>query len=182
MPSDPTDNRRWYCLKTQPKREKLAAGNLATLPDVEVFFPQARMEKKIRRVKQVVHEPIFPGYLFARFSLEKSLKSVCFSLGVAYLVKKGEDPAYVPDSVIAELESISDNGVVDLPTLPLQIGERVKVISGIFAGESLPVVELIPSQHRVALLMDLLGGPHRIVIDEDQIEPPRHHNPLARIP
>lgn len=182
MLPDQADDWQWYCLKTQPKKEKLAASNLATLPGVEVLFPQARMEKKVRRVKQIVHEPLFPGYLFARFSLENNLKSVCFSLGVSYLVKKGDEPTTVPSAIIEEIESISDNGIVDLPALPFEIGEQVKIISGIFAGESLPIVELIPSRRRVALLMELLGRPQRILIDEDHIAPPRYQNPLARTP
>ncbi len=71
---------------------------------------------------------------------------------------------------------------MDLPALPFEIGEQVKIISGIFAGESLPIVELIPSRRRVALLMELLGRPQRILIDEDHIAPPRYQNPLARTP
>ena len=46
-PSEPA----WYCLKTQTKREAIAAAHLRELEGVEVFCPMLRYRKATRRGK-----------------------------------------------------------------------------------------------------------------------------------
>src|SRR5258707_3918560 len=57
----------WFCLKTQPKREHLAAIMLRRQFSVECFSPRLRFRRMTRRGPVWFVEAMFPGYLFARF-------------------------------------------------------------------------------------------------------------------
>src|SRR5271166_6904013 len=57
----------WFCLKAQPKREHIAAACLRQISEVEAFCPRVRFRKRTNRGPVWFVEPMFPGYLFARF-------------------------------------------------------------------------------------------------------------------
>ncbi len=57
----------WFCLKTQPKREHLAATALRRQFAVECFSPRLRFRRMTQRGPVWFVEAMFPGYLFAKF-------------------------------------------------------------------------------------------------------------------
>ena len=57
----------WFCLKTQPKREHLAATALRRQFGVECFSPRLRFRRMTQRGPVWFVEAMFPGYLFAKF-------------------------------------------------------------------------------------------------------------------
>ncbi len=58
--------RAWYCLRSQPKHEHIAAAHLRLLEGVTVFCPRIRFKRATRQGLVWVTEAMFPGYLFAR--------------------------------------------------------------------------------------------------------------------
>jgi transcriptional antiterminator RfaH len=61
----------WFCLKTQPKREHLAAIALRRQFRIECFSPRLRFRKMTNRGPVWFVEAMFPGYLFAKFVYSK---------------------------------------------------------------------------------------------------------------
>lgn len=62
------DGSAWFCLRSQPKHEKIAATHLLrTIAGIEVFSPRLRIRRQTRRGVVWFVEALFPGYLFARF-------------------------------------------------------------------------------------------------------------------
>src|SRR5438477_11205124 len=55
----------WFCLKTQPKREHLAATALRRQFAVECFWPRLRFRRMTQRGQDWIVEAMFPGYLIA---------------------------------------------------------------------------------------------------------------------
>jgi len=53
----------------KPQRENYAAEQTAENLSLEIFFPQMRRQKIIRRMRREVTETLFPQYLFCRFDL-----------------------------------------------------------------------------------------------------------------
>ncbi len=170
----------WYCVKTQPKREGMAFGQLATLPDVEAFFPRVRYRRAAAKGQRSVVEALFPGYLFARFSPARKARAVRYARGVAYVVRQGRELAPVPEGIIAELRALSETQVLDLPPDPWRLGENVRVIAGIFQGASGQVVGLVPARQRVQVLLELLGRENRVELSLEALEP-RHAHPLQSL-
>ena len=88
----------------------------------------------------------------------------------AVLVMDGEQPAHVPDDVIAEIRSRERNGLVELPKpRGLAPGTRVRVISGPLS-EQIGMLTLLRAHERVIVLLNLLGGQQRVEFARNAIE------------
>ena len=171
----------WYCLKTQPKRERTGAMSLSALDGVEVLFPQVRYQSQGTRGKRPTTEPLFPNYLFARFSPLYHLKAVGYARGIAYVVRQGATLTPVSEAIISEIAALApENNILDLPLQPVQAGENLRIIDGIFKGSSADVVQLVPGVERVRLLLDILGRSNEIELSLDEVERPYGH-PLRSV-
>src|SRR5436305_5645903 len=79
----------WYCARTQPKHEHIAAANLSKRLGLEVFNPRLRLERATRRGTVKVIEPVFPCYVFVRCDLTRDGDSIRHANGVSSLVHFG---------------------------------------------------------------------------------------------
>src|SRR6266702_8086274 len=95
----------WFCVRTQPKHEHIAAGHLKKEPDIQVFLPRIRFKRSTRRGPVWFTEALFPNYLFARFDLAACLRKLHHLQGVRGVVHFGEQWPTIPDDVIAELRA-----------------------------------------------------------------------------
>jgi len=82
------DSVQWYLVHSKPQQESLAVLNLQWL-GVEAFCPTLRQFKKIRRRKETVISPLFPGYLFSRFDLATEFCRVNYAIGIKNVVTFG---------------------------------------------------------------------------------------------
>ena len=88
----------WYCLRTQTKRENLAAAALREMGGIEVLSPRLRYKKATRRGKVWWVEALFPGYILARFSLSEQERAVSYAKGVSRILRFGGSAPTVPAS------------------------------------------------------------------------------------
>jgi transcriptional antiterminator RfaH len=152
-----TTDPAWYCIRTHPKHEHIAAANLRQLPNVEVFNPQLRFLRCTARGRVRSTEPLFPNYLFARFVLEVSLDKIRFTPSVTRVLSFGDRVPSIPDNVITELRhNLADNEQHVFTDVPLQ-GEEVEIVDGPFQGARAIVTRIMPAKQRVQVLMDVLG-------------------------
>ncbi|MGH7960235.1 MAG: transcription termination/antitermination NusG family protein, partial [Candidatus Binatia bacterium] len=71
----------WYCLRTKRYKENWVAHQLMGLCD-EIYLPLLREQRRIRRQYTWKIEPLFPGYLFARFIIRERFRAVRYTPGV----------------------------------------------------------------------------------------------------
>jgi transcription antitermination factor NusG len=82
----------------------------------------------------------------------------------------GEQPAHVPDAVIAEIKSRERNGFVELPKpRGLAPGTRVRVVSGPLS-EQIGMLAVLRPHERVLVLLQLLGGERPVELGHNAIE------------
>ena len=172
----------WFCVRTQTKREHIAAGHLREMEGIEVFCPRLRYRKATRRGTVWWIEPLFPGYLLARFNLMESERAVTFCQGVRGLVRFGPEIPSVPESFVQVLrDEIGSRETTDLEILTvapaIECGDEVEVAIGPLAGMRGVVVAIAPAAERVKILMDFLGQPHAIDMDLFSILLPRRPIP-----
>jgi len=169
MSSQPsTSDPAWYCLKTQTKREAIAAAHLRELENVEVFCPMLRYRKATRRGKVWWVEALFPGYVLARFSLDPDERLVMYSQGVRGLVRFGERvPAVADDFVEVLRQEVAKQGTAEVLTVGPRImeGEEVELAHGPLGGVRATVVEVLPARERVKVLLEFLGREQVIEVD-----------------
>src|SRR4026208_743381 len=95
----------WFCLKTQPKREHLAATALRRQFGVDCLSPRLRFRKLTQRGPVWFVEAMFPGYLFAKFVYSTQHRAVESSHGVQGILRFGERLATLPEDTVMALQS-----------------------------------------------------------------------------
>src|SRR5262245_47924109 len=93
----------WFCARTQPKHEHIAAANLRKRLGLEVFHPRLKIERNTRRGVVKGIEPLFPCYLFVRCA-PREFESIRYVTGISSLVHFGQKVPQISDSVIEELK------------------------------------------------------------------------------
>jgi len=168
----------WFCLKTQPKHEKLAAQFLRSQAGLEVFCPMLRFQRVTVNGKKWFQEALFPGYIFGKFPYRSHYRLVASSMGVTKIVGFGGQPAVVADEVIAELRNfVRDNEVIEI--VPQIVpGDEVTVLDGPFKGLRAVVTRVMPAKERVAVLLDLLGTQREVEVTISRVVPGKVH-PLS---
>lgn len=173
----------WYCVRTQTKREHIASGHLRDLEGVEVFCPRLRYRKATRRGKIWWVEPLFPGYVLAKFNLAEMERAVTFCQGVRGLVRFGTEIPPVTeqfmDSLRKEIRDRSDeNDPESFSVSPIiQAGDEVEVAHGPLQGMQGTVVSVAPAIERVKILLEFLGQQHPVDLDLFSILLPRRPLP-----
>lgn len=170
LTNDTDNDYPWFCLRSQPKRERIAASQLKLIEKVEVFLPLVRYQRITNKGKTARIEPMFPNYLFARFDPGLQHRAVRYAKGVAYIIRRGEVFQEVDPRIIEELRTITVDDVLELTPEPLQIGDRIQIVRGIFANSTAEVAELVPASERVVLLLEILGHPQAIELDRDDLD------------
>jgi transcriptional antiterminator RfaH len=170
----------WYCARTKPKNEHIAAANLKAQLGLEVFHPRLRSEQvTCRGVVKNVTEPVFPCYLFVRCVLEESMQQVRHVWGVSSLVHFGSRIPPVPDGIVAELqECFGETETLPLLDHPI-VGDNVTVGSGVFFGMRAVVLRSWPAKRRVQILLDILGRPTPIEVHSSLVT--LDSRPMSRV-
>jgi transcriptional antiterminator RfaH len=156
---------RWYVVHTQPQNEARAEINLRR-QGFATYLPRYQRTRRHARKTETVARPLFPRYLFVGLDLARDRwRAIQSTFGVSNLVLAGESPLAVPDSLVDQIRAReSGDGFVALG-LPAGVGpgSRVRLIDGIFA-DSRGVLERIADDHRVAILLELLGREVRVFV------------------
>ena len=159
-----TDAPRWYCLRTQPKHEHIAAAQLRSSLGIEVFCPRVRIQKNTRTGLKWFVEALFPNYLFARFPLRENHARVRYSPGVSGIVQFGERFASVPDEAITELTGFIGANEVKTVEFQLAEGDEVEIVSGPLQGQQGVVTQLHSANERVRILLEFLGQTREVEV------------------
>ena len=177
----------WYGVRTQTKREHIAAQHLRTLEEVEVFCPRLRYRKATRRGKVWWIEPMFPGYILARFNLEEMERAVTFTQGVRGLVRFGGEIPSIPTSFVEIIrrETLAHSSPDDDPecitlTPELLAGDEIEVANGPLQGMQGTVIQILPAAERVKILLEFLGRPNIVEIDLFSLLLPRKPVPKSK--
>ena len=156
----------WYCTRTKPKHDHIAAANLRRNLGLEVFSPRLRLEQTTIRgvIKQVI-EPVFPGYLFVRCDIDENLNQIRHTAGVSGMVSFGGRIPQVPAEVLEDLRnSFGVEEILNLQKEPSP-GDGVTLSGGAFGGMQAVVLRSMPARRRVQVLLEILGRPTPIEVD-----------------
>jgi len=168
----------WYCLRSQPKHEHIAASQLRILEEVNVFCPRIRFKKATRKGLAWVTEAMFPGYLFAHFNLAELHRQVRYAHGIKGIVQFGGWYPTIEDELLARLKDHTGDADVKEVNYQLSQGDQVKIVGGVFVGLDAVVRQVLPAKERVKVLMDFLGTKVEAEVEHSSVLLQRPH-PLA---
>ncbi|HEX7387977.1 MAG TPA: transcription termination/antitermination NusG family protein [Castellaniella sp.] len=192
----------WYVAHTKPRAEHIAQEQLQRqdfevyLPLFRVFKKPTRrgaarqpvsspaVQQDLARasaratppvesgVVDVIHEPMFPRYLFLRPTrATQSLSVVRSTLGVSRLVMFGQQPATLANAAvqgIRQAEGLREAAPLDKIS-PYAPGMAVQLLDPAFSGVQ-ALVQAV-SKDRVTLLLEILGKPQSVQVEFARVAP-----------
>jgi transcriptional antiterminator RfaH len=161
---------RWLAVCCKPRQEYVAQENLVR-QGFHVYLPRIQTRRRLRGHWVDAVEVLFPRYIFLRIdAIQKSLSPVRSTRGVVGLVRFGDQPAVVPDQVMAALMQRENPAVglhqEDRPQFCA--GETVRLVDGPLAGMD-AIFEQEDSEMRVIVLMELLGKSNKMKVRRDWV-------------
>lgn len=144
----------WYLLFCK-RGQLLRAQEHLERQGVSCLSPMINVEKKVRGKTVTRGEPLFPNYLFIRFTPEViHTTTISATRGVSHFVRFGALPATVPQEVIDTIAGHDYQQNLEA-TLP-QSGDEVEITAGTFEG--LRAIFTEPEgETRSILLLNLLN-------------------------
>lgn len=121
----------WYVVKTQPKQENRAQMNLNAW-NVETFLPtmKERRPSAFTGEPRIIINPLFPGYLFARFQADLLLHKIHYTRGVQTVVNFGNGPVEVDDEIIETIRAqVDKDGFLKIED-DFKVGDEVVIKEG----------------------------------------------------
>ena len=170
----PTDrDPQWYCVRTKPKSEHIAAAHLRRLAhddlDIGVFCPRVRFQKATARGKVWFVEALFPGYLFARFDLTTELRAVQAQPSVSGILHFGDLFPSIDARLVTELRDEFGEEELRQIESKLHEGDEVEIVEGALKGLTVVVSRLLPGKERVRILMEWLGEDREAEVSLDAV-------------
>jgi transcription antitermination factor NusG len=163
----------WFAVVTKPRHEKTVAAAFRA-KGIPEFLPQYTSRRRWSDRTKEIELPLFPGYLFCRFTGAQTL-AVRQTPGVVDVVGIGGRPAAIPDREIFAVRATLDSGCPVQPWPYLVAGDRVHLSHGPFAGVS-GIVLREKGGLRVVVSIELLQRSIAVEIERDAIGrtfPPR---------
>jgi len=164
----------WFCVQTRPKQERLAAASLARVEGIEIYSPHLRIQRILDRGKVWFQEALFPCYIFARFDLELHSRNVSYANGVARILRFGDSPAEVPESMIEEIQKEMGGEIVKEVYVTPKQGDEGELASGPLKGFQGVINRVDSGRARAEMFVEFLGGVHTLNISLGKLKTPRH--------
>jgi transcriptional antiterminator RfaH len=165
------DDALWFCLKTQPKHEHLAATSLRRHLGIKCFSPRVRFRKATRRGAVWFVEAMFPGYVFAEFTFARQHRQVEYSSGIQGVVRFGDQVATVDPTLIANLQEKAGAEEVVTFNPEIEVGQSVQIAEGPFQGVEGLVTRLMPARERIRVLLEFLGRSIEMEVSTPKVLP-----------
>ena len=124
--------RPWFALQTRPKNERKVE-SLLKQKGYECFTPTYRLKRKWSDRVVEIDFPLFPGYVFCRFSPSALGKAIA-TQGVTRIVGFGGRPAEVTIEEVEALQRLMQSNILREPWKYLPDGIQVIVETGPLAG------------------------------------------------
>jgi len=135
----------------------------------EILVPTYESTRRRSGRTKKVNYPLFPGYLFCRFDVQKRLP-ILMTPGVIAVVGQGRIPIPVEESEISAIQSIVSSGTCAEPWPYLELGQKVRVedhalrgVEGILIGYK--------GSHRIVVSVTLLRRSVALDIERSLVTP-----------
>ena len=122
----------WTVVQAQPMCERRALWHL-DFQGFKTYAPREKITRVKRGRKVAAARWLFPRYIFVW--VVDQWHELFSTIGISKVLMTGERPAHLPERWITDMKSKERNGLITLPKHRFDIGQRVVVFSGPFAGQ-----------------------------------------------
>ena len=162
---------QWYAVQTRSRFEKAVREDLDR-NRIENYLPVFHECHQWKDRRKVVEVPLFPGYVFVRFSREANAlrQRVLRTAGVVRILGSCGEMEPVPDYEVSALRALTMSGSHFTPHPFLREGSWVRVRKGALAGIEGRLVR-VKSLTRLVLSVSLLSQSVSTEVDAHYVEP-----------
>jgi transcriptional antiterminator RfaH len=163
-------SKEWFILQFKANSHHQAVKNL-TQQGFETFLPlNITTSRKSSRFTNT-SKPLFPGYMFIRFDrVESEWRKINNTYGVSRLITFNSILKSIPTKFVDSLMKRYDLSGKLLPIKKLKKGDQVIILQGPFAN-FIATVEEYEADHRIWILMDLMGRKTKIHTPSNALQP-----------
>ncbi|MGA2038122.1 MAG: UpxY family transcription antiterminator [Bryobacteraceae bacterium] len=154
----------WFALTVKPRHEKAVAEHLMAR-SIESYSPVYRERRRWSDRIRTVELPLFPRYVFCRFSFAERLKVISMP-SVQSVVGFGGEPTPVEDREIDAVKTLVGSGLEVAPWHYLRVGQRVRICQGPLSGLE-GILTREKSGYRVVINVELLQRAVAVEIDRN---------------
>ena len=178
LSQEESNNDEWFALQVRSNHEQAVQLALRTKGYTEFLPLYQKRSRWSDRIKDV-ELPLFPGYVFGRFTFNRRLPILTIP-GVVRIVGIGRNPEPVDEAQIDAIRSLVTSGLPMVPWPFLKIGDRVLIERGSLTGIEGILVQT-KSHCRVVMSVDLLQRSVGVEIERDWIRPVFPKQPPAPV-
>lgn len=166
------DSAAWYVARTQPRHEKQVAAQFDGR-GIDHFLPLYETVSRWKDRHARVRLPLFPGYVFVFLPYRERLQALKVPSVIEFVSFAGK-PAPVDTEEIDILRRGLNSEGLATPHSYLQIGQRVRVTAGPFAGLT-GIISRKQGQSRLVVSIDAIQRSIAIHLDGAAVEPLRRN-------
>jgi transcription antitermination factor NusG len=163
-----TDGQSWFALQVRARWESSTAVLLSG-KGYSTLNPTYKSKKRWSGRLREVSAPLFPGYLFCQFDVQKRLP-VLVTPGVISVVSCGRIPVPVDDSEVAAIQTIVSSGLHAEPWPYLELGQKVRIERESLAGLEGILIQF-KGNHRIVVSVSLLHRSVSLEVDRSFVSP-----------
>ena len=165
------DKPQWFAVCTNLKQEERAYHNLLA-SSVECFNPRIQESRRNQFTGAVtlIARPLFQRYIFARFSVRSSLRTVRFTRGVLRVVSFNFKPAPIDNEVIELMKlRVGNDGFLKVGEA-LKPGDKVRIKDGPWRAIIGVIERNIHPSERVQILLTAISYQGCLAIERQLVE------------
>ena len=164
-----SDDAQWYAIWTRSRHEQVVREQLER-KQFEAFLPTITRWSRWKDRKKKIDWPLFPGYCFARFTLDDALP-VLKCTGVVNIVSFEGKPAAIPDYEVESIRLLVGSELQYDPCPLIHEGMMVEVVHGPLKGVVGRLTRKDPIKARLVLSVDLIGQAVSVEVDASDVKP-----------
>jgi transcription termination/antitermination protein NusG len=160
----------WYAVQTMPRHEKKVSAELAA-KDIDCFLPTVSKLRQWSDRKQIIVEPLFAGYVFARLVADSSARiALLRTSGVVGLVGVRGVGVPIPETEINSIHKILEARRPFALHRFIKVGKRVRVRGGSLDGLE-GILQSINGDESLVVSVELIQRSLAMTISGYTVEP-----------
>lgn len=165
----PTSELSWWVVQTKPQGEALAIEHLHE-QKLTAYCPMYQKESIRGRQLKVTTTPLFARYVFvlADQAALQTVHTIRFTRGVSQLIKVGEQPTLVKESVIDEIKALETEHLNQTKHY-YKANDKVLITSGLYQGLE-AIYQMDDGLERAVVMLNLLQRDTQLTLNKTQLK------------
>ncbi len=176
-----TKDPAWYVIRTLSGHEKKVQNYLDNEVDrlgladkvIQVLIPTEKVFEMRQGKKRSREKTFFPGYMLLEAVLDGELKHLISGLpSVIGFLSTGNQAVALRkeevDRILGRMDEAKEAG--EVPDIPFNVGDRVKVVDGPFNNFAGNVEEVFPDKMKIRVMVSIFGRRTPLELDYLQVE------------